>query len=398
MTDDSIHIFHYRYSFLTSAVVRINRFLASSFRLSSANQSVSKHKNNPAISLFVLSRLTRQLYIYLRRLYLILFICPDPTVYSTSKIIKVFFRIFSTSKPDLIIATFPYSAPLLAAQFLSKQHSIPWIADMRDSWNNDHRITDPILRSHIRSIESSVLYSASHVVSISSSLIKRINTSGTPLSVISNSYDDYDNSISLNPDIVATNHLSIAYTGTFDFGYLVDPFLDFIRLFATGRIPELLNCKITFTGIGRNWQYFHELTGLSTTANLQLNLLPETTQQQCRKLCHCADLLLVFGWSTEQGRAVLTGKVFDYLAYKKPVLAISYHNHDLAKFVERYRLGCTAESLEQLITFFSSLQHGRHEFFSSFPSPDTSLIHRDLSATSNSIRYSKLIQSLLINK
>lgn len=386
--------YYYNYSIATSVFAGLPRLISSYYPFALRGNPATQDNPSTICSTSFYNQIKAALYTLLKRTYYSFIACPDPTIFSVQSIISACDHVILSSSPDLIIATYPYSAPLLAAEHLSKKYSIPWIADMRDAFHLDHRISDSYVRSRIRRIEKRVLSSSSCVVSLSQSIAANLEVSNTPQITILNSYDDRLVSSPEHTNKPPDNTIRILYTGTYDNGYLTKPFLQFLKLLSTGNV-ELGNLHLHFTAIGRGWEYANEWACIQDNEQLTLRLLPQATRAACSNYCQNADILLVFGWSNLQGKAVLTGKIFDYISYKKPVMAISQSTHDLHKFVNRYRIGNVFQSSEELLSFFSSHCSNKHEILARFPTPDSELLYSEISATRNAKRYSSAIKSLL---
>ena len=133
-----------------------------------------------------------------------------------SELVRAARAYFREHGADVIIATGnPYVLFRYASE-LSREFGVPWVADYRDPWSQDHRQSrHRIVRSWLRTIERRIVSSAAAVTAANTTfrdLLATMHTS-TTLAVIPNGYD---------PEAVAAaagvaqdpERLTLAYTGS----------------------------------------------------------------------------------------------------------------------------------------------------------------------------------------
>lgn len=116
---------------------------------------------------------------------------------------------------DVIFADAPPFTGLLVAARLSRVHGIPWVADFRDLWTDNHNYRYPPVRRGLESyVEARTLASASGIVTVSEPLAARLRAKCcAPVKVIQNGFDPEEMSDSNFGPGDRSAALRIAYTG-----------------------------------------------------------------------------------------------------------------------------------------------------------------------------------------
>ena len=264
---------------------------------------------------------------------------------------------------DVIFSTAPPFTSLLLGYYLKKATHIPWIADYRDLWTGDVlREWVPAWRRKIESgIEQKILTRADRIITVSepkSSYIKgkidKIHT--RHVITLTNGYDTEEYPENIFQETKGRNKLRFIYTGRlfknrrgYEFieaiGELVksDPgMLGFIQVEYYGNISteiqERIHALLDKYNIGQNFK-FHD----------------EITFEESKKIQANADILLLivdFGETTE---GVIPGKLFEYIAAKKPILCIA-NDGATKEIIQQGKLGWVFKhgDIDSIIKFLSN--------------------------------------------
>lgn len=253
-------------------------------------------------------------------------------------------RLLRNWRPDVIYASAqPFTALIIAAQ-LSRAYGIPWVGELRDLWTQNQDYAYPGWRRVFEEWhERRTLRSASGLVTVSAPLAEKLRTRyACPVEVVANGFDpaDYPPDDSLHP--ADRDHVRIVYTGNVYASYADgQPLLQ--ALAAMGEERERL--ELVF--FGRNsggMQAAAEKYGVGRLIKINGQIAYRESLHAQRE----ADVLLMLLWNDPQERGVLTGKLFEYIGARRPILAVGL-GHDLAAELIRERgLGVVSNDPEQI--------------------------------------------------
>lgn len=239
---------------------------------------------------------------------------------------------------DTIITTGPPHSTHLVGLRLKTSLQVRWIADFRDPWTDIYYYSDMLHSSVVKRIDSKkerkVLSEADRVIAINNSvrdllMSKTGKTDAEKFTVISNGFDEEDFE---SPAAVSDNFV-ITYTGTMSGHYSPQVFFRTLSRLI-GKYPELnikyrLVGNISFStereikkhGLYDNFEYIgyvnHEmLAGILKSSTVLLYVFPETTSYKGS-----------------------SGKLFEYLAARRPVIAIDSPHSDAAFIIEECEAG-----------------------------------------------------------
>jgi len=239
-------------------------------------------------------------------------------------------RAIHTFQPHVIFATAPPFTDLLVGSFLSQLTGIPWVADYRDLWTGDVlREWVPRWRQSVEiALELHLLNSAAAVVTVSKPktqfMRKRVpSLPADRFYTITNGYDP-DEYEDLIPEGQEPGVFRFVYTG---------------RLFKNRRGYELLEAmgqfferkpemrgkfRVEYYG-GVAPEIAERMDNLIRTYGLEdmICFHPDVPFQKSKALQKGADVLLLIVDTGKTTSGVIPGKLFEYVAAKKPILCIS---------------------------------------------------------------------------
>ncbi|TVR05748.1 MAG: glycosyltransferase [Salinarimonadaceae bacterium] len=252
-------------------------------------------------------------------------------------------RLTAEFKPDLVYASAqPYSA-LLVGRFVARRTGAPFVAEFRDLWSDNHYLRLPRWRAHIDHwLEGKVCRDAAALVTVSEPLAQTLAARhGRPTEVIYNGFDPED----LTADAYARREtFEIIYTGMIYPGRR-DPSLLFRVLRRLG--DEAAHVRVRF--YGRRLDTVRELAEREGVSHL-VSIEGEIPYREALARQAAADVLLLLLWDTPEERGVLTGKLFEYLASRRPVLLVGGGDGVAAKLVRERGAGHAAAAEKDLAT------------------------------------------------
>jgi glycosyltransferase involved in cell wall biosynthesis len=265
------------------------------------------------------------------------FFIPDPKIFWVKSSVKYLQKYLDSNKIDVIISTGPPHSMHLIAQKLHQNNNLKWIADFRDPWsnlyyNNDFNQLIFAKKKNIK-LEESVLKNADCILTVSNSLKKEFLTRANRVEVITNGFDD---------EVLKPN--SIPLDKQFSISYI-------------GLLPKQSNPKILFKVLKEICEQNKDFK-----KDLKLNFIGDISDEIKRELQHNhlieissfigyvahqkaidfqnkAQVLLLLIPNVENPEGILTGKLFEYLTAKRPILAIGPENGDLAAILEDTKAG-----------------------------------------------------------
>ena len=119
---------------------------------------------------------------------------PEKTPYNWWKLaLAKAIELCSTGRFDAIVASHDPLATLKIAQALSREFRIPWVADLRDSWNVQ-TLSSPRKQKLIASCELKLCKDADSVVTVSGEIATRLESlTSKKIHIIENGFDKIEN-------------------------------------------------------------------------------------------------------------------------------------------------------------------------------------------------------------
>lgn len=249
------------------------------------------------------------------------------------------------ANPDIAVYTTsaPYTAHIIGYR-LKQSFNLPWIADFRDEWSQNPYFSFPArcqLFRH-RQAEGRVLNEADLVLTvtdqISSGLRELAPQSRARFQVIPNGFDPDDfRGLTPEPD----PYFTITHAGTLnqERRNLLLPLIQQLDgLIKNGNWPGgRVKLKLVGQGNYRDMN-FPETLGVET--------LPYVSHHEAIRIMSNSDLLIL----AESNPAAFTGKIFEYLALKRPILGLVHPRSPAAALIRETGAGWVAGSGDHLDT------------------------------------------------
>jgi len=233
----------------------------------------------------------------------------------------------------------------LIASSIHRRFHIPWVADFRDLWSLNHTVHRPyIIQILEERIERITLRGAAHLVTVSEVLADQLRAfHRKDVTVIPNGFDEEDYDVFVQP----LERLTITYTGNINDIQHRNPsvlFAALARLKACGLINRETFC-VRFVGF--NLDGVAELADKFGVQDL-VELLPPVPYERSVVLQKESAALLLLEWNHPSAAGVTTGKVFEYLGARRPILAICYPNGAIASLLQKTGAGVVATGINDV--------------------------------------------------
>lgn len=290
--------------------------------------------------------------------------------------------------PDLIYASAHPLTSLLVARNLSSKFKISWVSEFRDLWTDNTYYPFPKWRKWIeQKIERYILLTASATVTVSERLAEILYArTALPGATILNGFDPQILNLKTS-DKFTKSKLNISYTGMIYPGKR-DPTPLFLALKLI-KNPE--NIKIHF--FGRSLSGLRELIDKYDVAHI-VSISDAVSYEQSLKIQLESDVLLLLLWNNPGEVGVYTGKLFEYIGARHPILAIGAENGVAADLIKKRNAGFLSNDPNsialQLNKWIELKTNNENE---SFILPESSVI-----GLSREEQFLKLDQFLIENK
>lgn len=222
-------------------------------------------------------------------------------------------------KIDAIISTSaPVTAHIIAAE-LKKRHQIPWLADLRDLWSQNHNYSYSRLRWWFdRRLELKTFSSADALITVSRPWADKLKTlhKNKDTYAITNGFDPalVNDPLAKLTDKLTITHTGAIYAGKQNPASLLTAARDLIKEGAIN--PD--DIEIRFYGAREEWlEEEIEKCGLRGVARQYGEVSRDAALQKQRE----SQLLLLLNWDDPRENGNYPGKVFEYLAAGRPILA-----------------------------------------------------------------------------
>jgi glycosyltransferase involved in cell wall biosynthesis len=245
----------------------------------------------------------------------------------------------------------------LIAQKLHQKNKVKWIADFRDPWtdlyyNKEFKQLSFAKRKN-KKLEIAVFKNADCVLTVSNSLKKEFDKKARRVEVITNGFDD---------EVLTKKMISL--DKKFTLSYI-------------GLLPKQSNPKLLFKVLSslcldnidfKNDLQINFIGDISDDVKSEIenhNLIENTnfigyvSHREAIEYQKKSQVLLLLIPNVEKSEGILTGKLFEYLTAKRPILAIGPENGDLSEILENTNAGVVVDfnNEEKLVSEINTLYH-----------------------------------------
>ena len=254
---------------------------------------------------------------------------------------------------EAIISSSPPVTSHLIARELKVKHEIPWIADFPHLWSQDNSYPYGSLRRMLdRRLEIKTLSQADALVTINKPMAEKLRILHKKQAIYATPHGFDPKTLNLAPDKL-TDKFTITYTGSFAPSRREPTklFVALKRLISEG-IIERGRIAVRFYGPPESWiDSDIEKYGLSGIVK-QYGKVPLAVSHEKQRE---SQLLLVPKWQDPQDNSVISMKVYEYLAARRPILAVGGHRDVVDDLLEETGAGVCATSEEDVANTIKEL-------------------------------------------
>jgi len=275
------------------------------------------------------------------------FFIPDARIYWVKPSVSFLEKYIVKHKIETIITTGPPHSLHLIGLGLKERLNIEWIADFRDPWTSivyhkELKLSKKSTQKH-KELEQKVLQTADKIIVTSPSLKTEFSQiTSSPIQVITNGYD-----VEQIEKQTLDKKFSIAHIGSFlsernpiilwkILGEIITENKEFkndLELKIAGIISQEISDtieKFGLTSFVKNLGYLRHKDAVVEQRKSQILLLVES--------------------DSEETKMILPGKLYEYMASHRPILAIANQNSDIKKLITQTNTGvfCSYSEEEKL--------------------------------------------------
>ena len=277
---------------------------------------------------------------YIRANYFI----PDARKFWIKPSVKYLKKYLNENKIDVIITTGPPHSLHLIGLNLKKLLNVKWIADFRDPWTEiDYFHQLPLTKRAIKKhhlFEIEVLKTADSVLVVGNTMAEKYNKYNKNTFTITNGFDGElcDDKVELDSKFTLTH----------------------IGLMNADRNPKML-WEVLSEIIVENKNFENDFN-LKLIGKIDASVVQEISKYNLAKNVEIVNyvshnkvieyqkksqVLLLIVNNVPSARGIITGKIFEYLMVKRPILAIAPKNGDLAKIIDETNSGYVVDFKER---------------------------------------------------
>lgn len=264
------------------------------------------------------------------------FFIPDPRVFWVKKSVRFLTAYLKKNPVDVIVTNGPPHSMHLIGLGLKKKLGVKWVADFRDPWTNIDfyhtlKLTKRSDQKH-RRLEKEVVRSADVVTVVGKSMQQEYLEYSPRVKVITNGFDK-----SISPKKVARDQqFSMAHIGLMNADRNPKTLWKVLKKIGAEQPQFLADLEIKLIG-----KVSEEVMDSIRENNLeaQLNLVGYVQHSEVHALQQSSQMLLLVVNDVPMAKGILTGKIFEYMMSKRPILAIGPEDGDLAEIINATKSG-----------------------------------------------------------
>ncbi len=268
---------------------------------------------------------------YIRANYFI----PDGRKFWIQPSVKFLSNYLKNHKIDVIISTGPPHSMHLIGLKLKKQLGIKWISDFRDPWTEiDYFKQLPLTKKAIEKhhqLEQEVLINSDMVIVVGETMKQKYLKHNKRIKVLTNGFDTFQTSLTQKLD----SSFSITHVGSMNSDRNPKILWKVLKEMCDTNSDFKNDLKIKFIGeiddsVIQDIKVFDSKT---------VERIPYVDHKDVNSYQVYSQILLLSINNVPSARGIITGKIFEYLQAKRPILAIGPEDGDVADILKNTNAG-----------------------------------------------------------
>ena len=241
----------------------------------------------------------------------------------------------------------------LLAWSLAGTLKVPWVADLRDLWAGYPGRRQLIVRRSVdRLLEQLVFRRASALVTVSEPLAASLRAHH-PRTEILVAPTGIDPSLTPPADIALDESFTILYAGRiYEGAQDLSQVLRGIKQASDRGEVDLARVKIELLLLHPIAE--HDVGAIESLGLTDVvRVLPTLPRQAVIARERTAQMLLHLRWDDPTEPGILTGKIFEYLAARRPILSTGRYRDGVSELLERTRVGRATATVEEATAYLA---------------------------------------------
>ena len=262
---------------------------------------------------------------------------PDARKYWVKPSVAYLTDIIKKEQIDTVITTGPPHSVHLIGLKLQQTQQVKWLADFRDPWTSigyhkKLRLNKRAQKKH-KYLERLVLNKADSIIVTSETTKKEFQEiTQKPIAVITNGYDigGYKGWVHMD------ERFTISHIGSLLSGRNPINLWKVLSEIARENSVFRADLRLKFMGVVSQ-EVIQSLTQYELTPNMKL--IGYGAHSEALMLQNRSQILLLVEINSEETRGIIPGKLFEYMAAKRPILAIGPKNWEAGEIIENSKSG-----------------------------------------------------------
>ena len=268
---------------------------------------------------------------YVRANYFI----PDARKFWIKPSVKFLSNYLKNNEIDVVITTGPPHSMHIIGLVLKDKFKIKWISDFRDPWTEiDYFQQLPLTKKANKKhhqLEQEVLEKSDMVIVVGETMKKKFLKHNHNIEVLTNGFDSYENSLTIELD----SNFSITHVGSMNTDRNPTILWEVLYEISSENIDFKNNLRIKFIGkiddtVIQDIQVFNPKN---------IVRIPYLDHKEVRKYQASSQVLLLSINQVPNAKGIITGKIFEYLQAKRPILGIGPEDGDAAAILKKTNAG-----------------------------------------------------------
>ena len=268
---------------------------------------------------------------YVRANYFI----PDARKFWIKPSVKFLSNYLKNNEIEVVITTGPPHSMHIIGLALRDKFKIKWISDFRDPWTEiDYFQQLPLTKKANKKhhqLEQEVLEKSDMVIVVGETMKKKFLKHNHNIEVLTNGFDSYENSLTIELD----SNFSITHVGSMNTDRNPTILWEVLYEISSENIDFKNNLRIKFIGkiddtVIQDIQVFNPKN---------IVRIPYLDHKEVRKYQASSQVLLLSINQVPNAKGIITGKIFEYLQAKRPILGIGPEDGDAAAILKKTNAG-----------------------------------------------------------